>query len=845
MTHHFLDKGFPFRVNPLSTDSYSQLLLGKDVPIVIDNGSYELRAGWALDSEPRLRCRNAVARMRIRNKGNDGPFVGDQIEEWEGPRMTVRTPFQQNVVANLENMECCLDYAFVNLGLSQQDRINHPIVLTEAPGNPNYCRSQLTELLFECYRAPSVCYALADLLALHYNTAMGHTGMGADGSALIVSSGYETTHVIPVFEGQARLSQGRRIGVGALQSQELLKTTLELHHPLHKTQLTSARAEELTHRFCTMSSDYEQGLEQVKLFDVNSTATGTTSSSPSASSADSLKPVVIQLPFVPPPVVETASAVDEAKKQERKQENARRMREAAAKKREQTIAQLKVDVAAFETLKNKKESGEISQAKFMSELSSGGFKDERDFLHDLKALKQKLARATNEPMEDDSLSKPDSEVYPLLDVPDDQLTADQIKEKRRQKLMKASADYRLKKKQEKEAKLAQQISDREAEEKRRLQDPQGYIQDMHQKRKEVLARRARRQTLSGTSTASSSSSAACVSSGLAAGGSGGSVVTAMPDKGARRLAAKKRMQYLAALGDDAADAQFGDDDDQSWQLYRVTSTRQPGDVDSASEEEREKLAYYEKQLELYDPESLKTATTGAAASSSSASSTSSAAASGGGGGGAAPAAALTERDFQLNLFVDRIRAPEVLYQPSIIGIQQAGLSEVISRVLASFNPTQAAQLSKCVFVTGGNTLYPNFDQRLKAELTALRPIESDIKIVRASNSLLDAWKGARLLAARSDFNSSFCFTRDDYLEKGTEYFKDHPFGNTYFPSMAAAPSASMEDEADGGPSAAAAAALSTAGAAGGDGAPKRRGRPPSTRGRKAATAAAGRGKSDS
>ena len=49
-------------------------------------------------------------------------------------------------------------------------------------------------------------------------------------------------------------------------------------------------------------------------------------------------------------------------------------------------------------------------------------------------------------------------VYNLIDVLDHQLDEDQLKEKRRQKLMKAGADARLRAKAEKEAERARQAS---------------------------------------------------------------------------------------------------------------------------------------------------------------------------------------------------------------------------------------------------------------------------------------------------------------------------------------------------------------------------------------------------
>jgi hypothetical protein len=56
----FLDHGFEYTHTPLPMDSYQQLYGGKGLsaPIVLDVGSYCLRAGWAAEAAPRVVCRS-------------------------------------------------------------------------------------------------------------------------------------------------------------------------------------------------------------------------------------------------------------------------------------------------------------------------------------------------------------------------------------------------------------------------------------------------------------------------------------------------------------------------------------------------------------------------------------------------------------------------------------------------------------------------------------------------------------------------------------------------------------------------------------------------------------------
>lgn len=55
-----------------------------------------------------------------------------------------------------------------------------------------------------------------------------------------------------------------------------------------------------------------------------------------------------------------------------------------------------------------------------------------------------------------------------------------------------------------------------------------------------------------------------------------------------------------------------------------------------------------------------------------------------------------EVDYQLYLTVERIRIPEIIFQPSLVGVDQMGLSEAVYHVLQQFSPTQQDLLMKVI-----------------------------------------------------------------------------------------------------------------------------------------------------
>lgn len=136
---------------------------------------------------------------------------------------------------------------------------------------------------------------------------------------------------------------------------------------------------------------------------------------------------------------------------------------------------------------------------------------------------------------------------------------------------------------------------------------------------------------------------------------------------------------------------------------------------------------------------------------------------------------------QLHVGIERLRAPELLFQPSMIGLVEAGIAETIEFVLKRYAPEVQMRLTNNFFLTGGPASYPGLLDRLKRELKEIRPFGSSFKVNIAKNTSLDAWYGARDFGLNGDI-SEYLVTRKEYEEKGGEYFKDHSSSNVFSPS---------------------------------------------------------------
>jgi len=148
--------------------------------------------------------------------------------------------------------------------------------------------------------------------------------------------------------------------------------------------------------------------------------------------------------------------------------------------------------------------------------------------------------------------------------------------------------------------------------------------------------------------------------------------------------------------------------------------------------------------------------------------------------GSAPFDPESQREMhQIHLNVERIRVPEVVFDPSIAGLDQVGIIEIATGILTErLAESSRKEVLKDVFLTGGNTLFKGFEERLRMELRAFLPAGAPFKVRQANDSVLDAWKGAAKWASSANSRQAFV-TRADFLEKGGDYLKEHDLGNAY------------------------------------------------------------------
>ncbi|XP_037936479.1 actin-related protein 5 [Teleopsis dalmanni] len=638
------------KIKPDVFYEYNASIKDEEIPLVIDNGSYKCRVGWSTCDKPLLEFRNLIAKPRKDRKKDltelpAGPEfqIGNDITNIEAVRMQLKTQFDRNVVTHFHNQQQLFDYTFEHLNIEQDGCVPHPIVLTEAIGNPNHSRKLMSELLFECYNVPAVSYGIDSLFSLHHNSL--HE------DALILSFGYFTTHVIPVLNGKLQAAKARRLNIGGYHIITYLYRLMQMKYPVHLNAITISRMETLIHKHSSIAVDYQDDLRQWSQADFYT--------------ANVKK---IQLPYT---VAQPATTLTVEQKNEKRRELGKRLIELNARRNREKLVEDEEQFMIMSDIRALHETGE--KDKFQAALKDNELANLQELDKLMTTVSARIERTKQR-----------------LATPTDNTT--QVTKEKTVNIAKPPPEIPL----------------------------DEWLTDLKAQREELLkrkhGRKMRRQDLAKRHT----------------------------------LAAQERMRIISQLARNEKGADEFGMDDKDWDVYKVISRN---DDDSDSEVENEKLNEFENILRHYDT-NFDDSTSGTNVE-------------------------ITAENYQLHVGVESLRAPELLFQPSMIGSSEAGIAELIDYVLKLFTPAEQLRLANNVFMTGGCAQFPGLKQRLSKELLEMRPFQTTHNIIEAQIPDLDAWLGARDFARSENFKNTIT-TRSDYEENGSEYFRIHNNSNLFF-----------------------------------------------------------------
>ncbi|XP_067660694.1 actin-1-like [Haliotis asinina] len=211
-------------------------------PVVLYNGSYEIKGGFAGNDSPAVVFKTLVAGSRG-SSGTGDALVGNEVAASRDDLEDVRSVIKEGLVTDDHDIELVWRHAYSQLGVSLEE---HPLLLTEAVGCPFETRQRLSQILFESMDVPALYWGHNPVLALHsYNLKTG----------LVVDSGYDSTSVIPINNGTMVNEAINVLELAGKGLSNYLEHLLEKRYYSFSSWAQKYQAEQMKETLCYVSLD--------------------------------------------------------------------------------------------------------------------------------------------------------------------------------------------------------------------------------------------------------------------------------------------------------------------------------------------------------------------------------------------------------------------------------------------------------------------------------------------------------------------------------------------------------------------------------------------------------------
>jgi len=114
---------------------------------------------------------------------------------------------------------------------------------------------------------------------------------------------------------------------------------------------------------------------------------------------------------------------------------------------------------------------------------------------------------------------------------------------------------------------------------------------------------------------------------------------------------------------------------------------------------------------------------------------------------------------------ERFRAPEALFQPQFLGLEQEGIHKLTFSSIMKCDVDIRKDLYGNVVMSGGTTMYQGIPERVQKEVKALAPDSMTIKIIAPPERKYSVWIGGSILSSLSTFEEMW-IKKEEYDESG-------------------------------------------------------------------------------
>ncbi|CAF3674199.1 unnamed protein product [Rotaria sordida] len=181
-------------------------------PIVIDNGSGAIKAGFAGDGQPYTIFSTVIGRLChstiVSEFSRKNHYIGNDVIK-NKKNLSIHYPIEHGIITNWDDMEKIWHHTFANELRAAPEE--HPVLLSEAPLNPKANREKMAQILFEKFNIPGtqsscpylilyLCFCLAMYVAMQ--SVLSFYAIGRI-FGVVLEIGDGVSHTVPIFQGYA------------------------------------------------------------------------------------------------------------------------------------------------------------------------------------------------------------------------------------------------------------------------------------------------------------------------------------------------------------------------------------------------------------------------------------------------------------------------------------------------------------------------------------------------------------------------------------------------------------------------------------------------------------------
>jgi len=196
------------------------------LPIIVDIGSGEIKAGFSGEDKPKVILKNCFGEpkfkkiLRVFNKEKqeiNEQYYGEECDKYLG-LIKMRYPVKHGVFQNEQDILIIFNNLYSKLGINSQEIKEHPVLVTEPLLNPISNREKISYSLFDNLGVPALFFASQPALSV-FSTS--------DTSGTVLESGDGVTQSCVLYEGYPISSSYERFNYGGADVTEYLKILLK------------------------------------------------------------------------------------------------------------------------------------------------------------------------------------------------------------------------------------------------------------------------------------------------------------------------------------------------------------------------------------------------------------------------------------------------------------------------------------------------------------------------------------------------------------------------------------------------------------------------------------------